>query len=300
LGCLAVLNCTVRRAHNFSNALHYTSPQQHSHLKMSQTKPIHLAFNDPNALTQSLNAEQSAEPSTSPLSQRFSLIAAAVNDKYRQQFAGAELGRGDAIALVAAIADFLEVSERLDADYGPDGVLPLNDADAATDEALRCATELDGWLDRFELASFRPQLFAVMLGIGLWAMRHELPLATPEPIVNALAFRANEADTRQDTAATYALMQGFIVHLAPQLKADLERSNPERPWRLLNLNFAITAIRTGDAALMRYAFDTLNTYLPDERAGFYAEAYTLATQPGFPVETRGLIETEHARSASVH
>jgi hypothetical protein len=232
---------------------------------MSQTKPIHLAFNDANALTVAL-APTTDEP---PLAARFSTIATAVNEKYQARFGGADIGRGDAIALVAAIADFLEVSERLDAEYGADGALPLNDADAATDEALRCATELDGWLDRFELNHLRAPLFTVMLGIGLWAMRHELQLATPEPIVNALAFRANEANTKQDTAATYALMQGFIVHLAPQLKADLERSNPERPWRLLNLNFAITAIRTGDAALMRYAFDTLNTHLPDERAGFY-------------------------------
>src|SRR5258706_68768 len=102
------------------------------------------------------------------------------------------------------------------------------------------------------------------------------------------------------TAAAYALMQGFIAHLAPQLDADLERSNPERPWRLLNLNFAITAIRTGDAALMRFAFDTLNNHLPDERAGFYEEACALASQPGFLPETRALIEAEHARWSRVH
>jgi hypothetical protein len=259
---------------------------------MSEIKPIHLVLKDASALN--------AGTDNIPLSERFSPIAAAVNQAYRERFGGASLGRADAIALVAAISDFLEVSERLDGEYGADASLPMADADDAADEALRCATELDGWLDRFELTTYRPKLFAVMLGIGLWAMRHKLPLATPEPIVNALAFRANEAETRQDTAATYALMQGFIAHLAPQLQGDLERSNPERPWRLLNLNFAITAIRTGDAALMRYAFDTLNNHLPDERAGFYAEAYTLASQPGFPLETRGLIEDEHAKSARVH
>jgi hypothetical protein len=262
---------------------------------MTETKPIRLALKDASVL----NA-----PSEPPLTERFSPIALAVNSAYRERFGGAEVGnsvgRADAIALVAAIIDFLEVSERLDADYGPDSALPMDDAADAADEALRCATELDQWLDRFELATYRPKLFAVMLGIGLWAMRHDLPLATPEPIVNALAFRANDAETRQDTAATYALMQGFIAHLAPQLKADLERSNPERPWRLLNLNFAITAIRTGDAALMRYAFDTLNDHLPEERAGFYAEAYTVASQPGFPLETRGLIEAEHTKWARVH
>ncbi len=210
------------------------------------------------------------------------------------------LGANDPIALIAAIADFLAVADQLDTQYGADAGLPLADADDAADEALRAATELETWLDRFELSSYRPVLSAIMLGVGLWAMRHGLPIATPEPIVNALAARSNEATSKQETAAAYAMMQGFITHLAPALEADLERSNPERPWRLLNLNFAITAIRTGDAALIRFAFDKLNQHLPDERMGFYEEAYAVASQPGFPLETRALIEAEHAKSTRLH
>ncbi|HEX9389770.1 MAG TPA: hypothetical protein VF928_00510 [Usitatibacteraceae bacterium] len=258
---------------------------------MAETKPIRLALKDASILN------PPAEPGPG---EHFAPLAAAINAAYRERFGGAGLGANDAIALAAAVGDFLDVAAQLDAEYGADGVLPVRDAADAADEALRCATELDPWLDRFELASWRPALHAAVLGIGLWMMRHQLALATPEPIVNALAFRANEAATRQETAAAYALMQGFIAHLAPQLDADLERSNPERPWRLLNLNFAITAIRTGDAALMRFAFDTLNNHLPDERAGFYEEACALASQPGFLPETRALIEAEHARWSRVH
>ena len=259
---------------------------------MAEIKPIRLALKDASVLN---------PPAETPLSTRFSNLAAAVNSAYRERFgASAALGANDAIALVAAISEFIEVSERLDFEYGADGALPLEDAGEAADEALRASTELDRWLDRFDLASHRGELQAVILGIGLWAMRHDLPLRTTEAVVNALATRSNEAQSTQETAAAYALMQGFIIHLAPQLKADLERSNPERPWRMLNLNFAITAIRSGDAALMRYAFDTLNTYLPDERAGFYQEAYTVASQPGFPLDTRALIETELARWTRAH
>ena len=261
---------------------------------MAETKPIRLAFKDASAL---LNPVQPAETS---LSERFMPLAAAIDAAYRERFGGTERGANDAIAAAVAIGDFLDVAARLDETYGADNALPAEDAADAADEALRRATELDPWLDRFELSTWRPALYAVMLGIGLWAMRHQLPLATAEPIVNALAFRANEATTKQETAATYALMQGFIAHLAPQLGTDLERSNPERPWRLLNLNFAITAIRTGDATLMRFAFDTLNAHLPDERAGFYEEAYAVASQPGLPPDTRALIEDEHARWTRVH
>jgi hypothetical protein len=261
---------------------------------MAETKPIRLALKDANALI-TYNAADDVTLTT-----RFSPIAVAVNEAYRARFGGADVGGGDAIGLLAVVSEFLEVTERLDFEYGADGAIPLESLDDAADEALRAATELDRWLDRFELTTSRNELYAVMLGIGLWTMRHELTIFTAEPIVNALAWRANAAATKQETVATYALMQGFIAHLSPQLGADLERSNPDRPWRVLNLNFAITAIRTGDAALMRYAFDTLNRHLPDERAGFYEEAYALASQPGFPIETRGLIESEHAQWTRLH
>jgi hypothetical protein len=261
---------------------------------MAEIKPIRLALKDAGDLTK-LNAE--SEP---PLTARFAPVATAIHHAYQLRMSESALRAGDAVALVAAVADFLEVSERLDAEYGSDATLPLEDVDHAADEALRAATELDSWLDRFDIADERPRLYAVMIGIGWWAMRHALPIYSSAPLVHALAMRANGAQSRQETAATYAMMQGFIAHLAPQLAADLEQSNPERPWRLLNLNFAITAIRSGDAALMRHAFDTLNQHLPAERAGFYAEAAALAAQPDFPAESRALIELEHARWTARH
>ncbi len=254
------------------------------------SKPIRIRLN---------NADDASLADHAPLRERFALLAASINDAYRQRFGGAG-GATDAIGLIAIVSDFLSLMRNLDSQYGADSELPLNDVAEAVDEALRCLAELDTWLDRLEQSDKREILHTVQIAIGYWAMRHQLPIHAAEPIVNALAAQSNRAETRQDVAAIYALMQGFVQHLAPGLKADLERSNPERPWRLLNLNFAITAIRTGDAAMMRFAFDTLNTHLPDERAGFYDEAYALACQPGFPVETRALIETEHSRWTRIH
>ena len=233
------------------------------------------------------------------LHERFESLAAVINDAYRQKYGGSG-GKADAIGLVAVVADFLPLMPSLDEQYGPDGELPLTDATAAVDEALRCLTELETWLDRLDLSGQRETLHQLQIGIGYWVMCHQLSIYAAEPLVNALAARSNDAVTRQETAAIYALMQGFVQHLAPQLEADLERSNPERPWRLLNLNFAITAIRTGDAAMMRYAFDTLNAHLPDERAGFYEEALALASQPGFPLDTRAVIEAEYAHWTRIH
>lgn len=233
------------------------------------------------------------------LGEQLAAIAGPIEDAVRERTA-VSTGAASAPALIAVAGNFLPLMQSLDAQYGADAELPLQDAAGTVNAALQSLAELDRWLDRLELSTIRTTLYSLQLGIGVWAMRHRLTIQAPAILVNALAVRANHAATRQDTAAVYALMQGFIEHLAPALDADLERSDPERPWRLLNLNFAITAIRTGDVSMMRFAFETLNRHLPDERAGFYDEALALASQPGFPPETRAMIEAECTRWSAVH
>jgi len=201
---------------------------------------------------------------------------------------------------LAALGEFVAMADALDLTYGRDAELPVADVEAATEAALGEVARIESWFTANAQPHSINDFDPVTLGVALWAMRHGVRIQYCEPVVNALARRANGAASRQETAATYAFAQGLIAHVAAGLSADLERSNPERPWRILNINFAITAIRTGDAALVRFAFDQLNKALPDEREGFYAEALALASQAGFPAELRDLIGQECRRVAQVH
>jgi hypothetical protein len=135
----------------------------------------------------------------------------------------------------------------------------------------------------------------LVLGVALWALRHEVLLEAVEPVANALAQRSNEARNAQELAAVFGLMQGVIGNVGERLGADLERSNPERPWRILHLNFAITAIRSEDEKLMDFAFDALDQALPHERAGFYAEALAHVLAPGIAPGVRERIEARHLK-----
>jgi hypothetical protein len=240
-----------------------------------------------------------ADEAVRGLQQRFARLAAQINEKYRDLYGGAETG-ADAIALLNVVSDFLSVMKEIDQEYGCDQLLPLEDAAEATDQALRCLAELESWLQRLDLVPRRSDLHAIVLGIGFWAMRHECQILSAEPIVNALAERANAAASRQEVAAVYGMMQGFIEMFQPALGADLERSNPQRPWRLLNLNFAISGIRSGDEMLMRFAFAKLNENLPDERAGFYAEAQQLAEQAGLPEAVQAVVRGEFLKWTKAH
>ena len=99
-------------------------------------------------------------------------------------------------------------------------------------------------------------------------------------VVNALAERSNRASSKEELAALVPIMQEAIENLRPLLGADLERSNPERPWRILHANLAITAIRTEEPAIIDAAFDALEKALPEEASSFFAEARALALSPG--------------------
>jgi len=257
---------------------------------VTEIKPIHLAFAGTKSTDPGSLSLEGAAFATIAAKLRSALASAAPPDGASGRIAG-KLGMLD---------DFVHLCTQLDADFGADATLPLADAEEAVEHALQALAEIVAALERFGLARERMAWQTIIIGVGLWAMRHQLAILWPEPIVNALAERANDTQTRQDAVATFALMQGLIDHLAPQFGMDLERSNPERPWRLLNLNFAITAIRTGDEEMMQFAFTNLKSRMPQEYAGFFSEAAALAAKPGFPAATRALIEAELAGSAPLH
>jgi hypothetical protein len=257
-------------------------------------KPIYLTqLNSSTA-----NSSQAADEHAS-LRRAFEALAASLHAAYRQRHGGAATA-DDCIALLALLEESLAFMARTDAEHGADAPLPLADGDIACADALRASAALEGWQNRLDLTTRQADLDTVILGISLWAMRHDLALHAPEPVVNALARLANRASTRQDVAAAYALMQGAIEHLKPQLAADLEQSNPERPWRMLHLNFAITGIKSGDTVLAGHAFSALNAGLPHEREGFYDEALRLARQSGLPDEMTALIQAQHEAVAARH
>ena len=197
------------------------------------------------------------------------------------QSATRELARRFAPRVPAELAAALRTFESIDRHHGGTGALPLEDVGDLVDSALAEASRFDD--------------DELTLGIALWALRHEVAVRAAEPVVNALARRSNAAASPQELAAVFGLMQAFIAHAAPLLSADLERSNPERPWRVLHANLAITAIRTEDPAMMQFAFDALDRALPDERASFYGEAMALALAPRIAPAVRDAIAERHRR-----
>lgn len=188
----------------------------------------------------------------------------------------------------------LRTLQSLDKQYGGMAALELEDVSSLVGGIHTQLAHWEAEAVRRKLAA-AATLAEVTIGVALWAIRHGVALDVVEPVVNALAWRSNHAQAKAELAAVYSLTRGVIDHVAARLSPDLERSNPERPWRLLHANLAITAIRTEDPEAIDAAFDLLDAALPDERASFYAEARALALAPGIAAPVRERIEARCAK-----
>lgn len=208
-------------------------------------------------------------------------------------------GLGERIAqagspVMAKLRGELKTLEAIDRQYGGSGPLPLEDAEALAAATLTDLAHLENDC-RHEGEDIALAIARLAVAVALWAVRHEVVLTVAEPVTNALAHLSNAARSKAELSAVFGVMQGVIGNVRPALQADLERSNPQRPWRLLHVNLAITAVRTEDSGLMELAFDALDTALPDERASFYAEALSLAMGPKVAANVREAIEQRHRR-----
>jgi hypothetical protein len=194
----------------------------------------------------------------------------------------------------------LETLLALDRQHGGSGPIAVEGVEELVAAILTDLARVEAAARREPDTALLGETADFLLGVAIWAIRHQAGMDCIEPVVNALAHRANDARSRQELAAVFGLTQAILAHVGPRLSADLERSNPERPWRILHANLAITAIRTEDAAMIDHAFDALDDALPDERAGFYAQALALALSPGIAPAVRERIEARHLKWTAAH
>lgn len=188
--------------------------------------------------------------------------------------------------LAAAVDQFLVVFDRLD-DHPAHA--DREEANSLAEQALSCIADLAMWAERADCGAHRHAVEALALEVALWSLRRDGEIRILEPIVNALAYRANATHSPGEMVQLYRLMQDIIGHVAPPTRNDPESAGPERPWRVINLNFAIVATRTQDPRLMNAAYDLLEQNLPAECTAFFAEGVRQAEKPVYGEHVRDLM-----------
>ena len=192
--------------------------------------------------------------------------------------------------LVEAVDQFLAVFKKLDADHGGTGPLPYDDASQLLDYVLSCLIDLGAWAERLGTAESRRSLGRVALSVADWAIRHRGEIRTLEPLVDACATEANNTDSIDTLKSLFYVLQQLIAHVSPAIRADLNKYDQTRPWRVLNFNFAIVATRTQNLDLMTQAFDALGTNLPDDAPLFFEEGIKQAQKTVYGPEVKSLMQ----------
>lgn len=127
--------------------------------------------------------------------------------------------------------------------------------------------------------------------LALHFARHQLVMQDVELVANAISNTANHTQDPQQLAELADAIDVIVNMFSTDIKADLDKSNPGRAWRVINLNQAIIATRSLDPKRMETVFEQLVFRLPEDAPGFFAEGMQQMDIIDYPDHVRNIMQT---------
>jgi len=238
---------------------------------------------------------------TSPdeLKKIFTLASAAVVHAFdsRNDQAG---GDATPAQLIEAVNQFFIIYEKLGSKYGENSLIKKDNISQIGEQTINCLIELGAWAERLNLQQEKSMLEEVAFAVAHWVIRHQGEIRSLEVIVNTLATKANRTSDTAELISLFHVMNDVIEHTSAEQKNDLDKSDPARPWRMLNFNFAIVATRTLNKDLMIKAFDTLGRNLPEDCPQFFEEGLKQSEKEVYGPEIKLMMAEYFKKWATLH
>ncbi len=217
-------------------------------------------------------------------------------------FASSGIATGEQITppmIVDALRQLFTVLNNPISEWDP--ALPEDEPERIADLTIGLLMDMATWAERLGEKQAKLALEMITVSIAAWICQQHGAIHTLEPIVNGLAILAN---SHQDADALKPLAQlmGHVVSAASaDYAADLDSADPQRPWRILLLNWGITATRAQDTAEMRQAFAALTHHLPADAHLFFQEGLQQVNQGDFPEAVKNVMaEAAQTAGHSLH
>jgi len=134
------------------------------------------------------------------------------------------------------------------------------------------------------------------LGFAIWTSGRGGKLFNLEPIVDAIAALANQTLEQQQLQHLFHNIMQILLAVDDSVRQDLEKTNPFRPWRILNINAGIIATRTHDPDRMEIAFGHLLRNLPEDAPGFFSEGMEQMDKLDYPAHVRAVMSRYHGQT----
>lgn len=131
------------------------------------------------------------------------------------------------------------------------------------------------------------------ISTGMWIIKKGGEIRHLDLIVNAIATFANQTKYLYHLEELYEVSLFILMATDDRIKADHDKTNTQRPWRLLCINHAIIATRSGNCELVKPAFDRLIQYLPDDAKMFFARGMKEVRTGSYPFSVRNIVIAYH-------
>ena len=228
-------------------------------------------------------------------------IFAQVSAEVQQAFAVSHLqadGNVTPEQLIEKINQFFILYDRLGSSHS--SLINKEEISQIGEQAINCLVEMGVWADKLDLPKERAMLEEIALDAAHWVIRHKGEIRNLDEIVNMLAAKANRTTDPKVLTSLFHVMNDVIQNSSTELKNDTDKSEPGRPWRMLNFNFAIVATRTMDKELMIQAFDTLGLNLPEDCPAFFEEGLRQSEKSVYGPEIKTMMAEYFKKWATLH
>ena len=190
------------------------------------------------------------------------------------------------IPLASALSDFFQLASGLEHDGQRPDVETISELGHY---ALDLLDRLSYQLRQLDIHDQRDNLARAFASLAVWFARREAVLDNLDGAADGFANLVNGENDENELAKLSQMMDEVLEAAADELKMDQERSNPWRPWRVLNLNAGVAASRSLDAELMQNTFDKLGRRLPYDMPGFFADGKRQMDAQNVPQEVRDVL-----------
>jgi len=192
--------------------------------------------------------------------------------------------------LLEGLEQFLTIAGGTDDDRVKAAAITQDDVTRLGEYGFSLLTDLGRWAKDTQSPELLSELRRIVPVVCQWILRHGGQIETLDTLVDACAYIANHTSDQAELAELACLMSAAAQACSAGIKADLEKSNPGRPWRLLHLNLAISATRSNRLELMEKCFAQLLSALPEEASGFFREGMREMERRDYASEVRAVMQ----------
>lgn len=193
--------------------------------------------------------------------------------------------------LEKALTQFFESSEKIETqpELFKTDINAFGNISELGDYGLQLLAGLEQWQEIAKPEN-KIDVQIMVLSLAIWIHDNQGTLENIENIVNALSTLANQISEPSILIKLHKCAEKITNATNEAIKADIDKTEPGRPWRILNLNHGIIATRTHNIDIMNAVFEQLLTRLPEDAANFFADGMKQMDIIGYPEHVRHVME----------